>query len=1182
MKTFKFTHNFLERGDPGSFVLAICLLAWTIPGFSKNLDTGQQTLIQQRTVRNDGQSSIPAPGGIIDSEISAGEAESYDVKLNHGEFIQLELFSMGTDLLVTATGPNHQQAGKWYAARALPQPIAWIADLPGTYRLQISILKGSYTNQNYRVKSVSQRRPTPQDRKRIAGSQLQSAAIALNREWNIAALVMSVKKYQEAFEMWHLLDDLHMQAFVLCQIGEVYKLISENKKAMDAYVQAQRIDAGPEIKARILNSLGQLYKRESDNPKSIKCLSEALEISRSTGDRWSEGMSLQNMGIVYYLMSNNKEAQKLLYEALSIRESIRDYFGLAETHLNLAYTFHAQKNFIKANKHYEQSLQFGQEMQDIDIKASALLGLGRLMSTFGEWQKAFGFYDEAMGLFKTMGDRTNQNSVLDGMAYTYRGMGQKQRALELYKKTAATAGELGDTYVEFHALAILAQLYQEIGNYDQAIRHCQHALMVNKEGRSAFVEASVLATMGRVYEKQGDIPKSRDYYGQALALYRKAEDRFLEGLLLNSIGQTFHLEGNNQKALQYFSEALSLQINSGDVINTPGTLYNIALAQRNLGDLDDALKNIDEAIRSTESLRVKVADPEFRASYNASVNDIHKYAIDLLMESNRQQPNAGSDAEALKANERALARSLLESLTEARANIKQGVDSKLLEQEHDLQQKLNNKGQEQMTLLRKKNTPEQVAALSKEIDDLATEYHKTQSQIRYSSPRYAALTQPQPINVQQIQQDVLDPDTLLLEFALGEERSFLWAVTPTSLNTFDLPSRTEIEKATRRVRELMLAYQPQAGVSPRDFRAKIKNAETQFSEASAALSRMLFGKAAHLFEKKRLVIVAEGALQYLPFSALPEPLGLTADNAAENRAEPLISNHEIVNLPSSSVLAALRKETRDRPVPPKMIAVFADPVFENDDPRLLKKQIPGAKTGIVNRRPNTAASSPQGRLSSSISASKNAPKPEEKVNTLGTLREGLSLSRLPATRNEAEAILAFAPADLRLKALDFDASLSTLNNANLSQYRVLHFATHGLLDSEHPELSALVLSLVDEQGRSQNGFLRLSDIYNLDLSAQLVVLSACNTGLGKEVRGEGLVGIVRGFMYAGAPRVIASLWKVEDEATAELMKRFYQHLFEKGEPAATALHAAQIEISQMKRWKAPYFWAPFVLQGEWK
>jgi CHAT domain-containing protein len=190
--------------------------------------------------------------------------------------------------------------------------------------------------------------------------------------------------------------------------------------------------------------------------------------------------------------------------------------------------------------------------------------------------------------------------------------------------------------------------------------------------------------------------------------------------------------------------------------------------------------------------------------------------------------------------------------------------------------------------------------------------------------------------------------------------------------------------------------------------------------------------------------------------------------------------------------------------------------------------------------------------------------------------------RLVFSRQEAASILSVTAVGEGMEALDFQASRATAMSPQLAHYRIIHFATHGLLDSEHPELSGLVLSLVSEEGQPENGFLELQDIYNLNLPAELVVLSACETGLGKEVKGEGLIGLTRGFMYAGSPRVVASLWKVDDVATAELMQRFYHGMLKENLRPAAALRQAQMEMWKQKRWALPYYWAAFTIQGEWK
>src|SRR5262249_12146707 len=337
--------------------------------------------------------------------------------------------------------------------------------------------------------------------------------------------------------------------------------------------------------------------------------------------------------------------------------------------------------------------------------------------------------------------------------------------------------------------------------------------------------------------------------------------------------------------------------------------------------------------------------------------------------------------------------------------------------------------------------------------------------------------------------------------------------------------------------------------------------DPQFIVQAEALGRMLLGPVASELGSKRLVIVALDTLAYLPFAALPIP-GAGKRSAGDYR--PLISKHEIVKFPSPSVLSVIRRETAGRQPATKSIAVLADPVFEASDPRLAT-----VKDGPSSVVKPAAVNAEHSELTRAILT----------MNLSGA-RAGFP--RLAFSRQEAESIFKLTPEGTGLKATDFNASRALVLSRELSPYRVLHFATHGLLNSQQPELSGLVFSLLDQQGRPQDGFLRLHEVYNLQLNADLVVLSACETGLGQEIKGEGLIGLTRGFMYAGAPRVVASLWNVDDLATAELMRLFYQRMLKDGLPAAAALRAAQFELSRQKHWASPYFWASFVLQGEWK
>ncbi|HEU4934363.1 MAG TPA: CHAT domain-containing protein, partial [Pyrinomonadaceae bacterium] len=421
--------------------------------------------------------------------------------------------------------------------------------------------------------------------------------------------------------------------------------------------------------------------------------------------------------------------------------------------------------------------------------------------------------------------------------------------------------------------------------------------------------------------------------------------------------------------------------------------------------------------------------------------------------------------------------------------------------------------------------------------------------------------QPVPLSLRQVQQSVLDPETLLLEYSLGEERSYVWAVTNDSIKSFELPARAQIETLSRRVYELLtVTNRSVTNETLQQRQARIGLADDEFARTSTNLSQMILGPVAGELHQKRIVIVADGALQYLPFPALPAPA------PSSNPAPPLIVEHEIVLLPSASALWLMREELRGRQPAPKTIAILADAVFDKGDARLAAT----AKGNSRNRSKNaTDVVLPNAQTTAMRS-----------FNGLGSGRG--TFGRLPFSRREADAIKALIPEKDVMLALGFSANLATATSPELSQYRYVHFATHGLLNSEQPELSGILLSSFDEFGKRQNGFLQLHDVYNLKLSADLVVLSACETALGKDIRGEGLVGLTRGFMYAGVPRIVASLWKVDDAATAELMGTFYKAMLTEGKRPAEALRTAQVHMSRTNQWSSPYYWAAFTLQGEWR
>ncbi|MEQ9482893.1 CHAT domain-containing protein [Coleofasciculus sp. F4-SAH-05] len=691
---------------------------------------------------------------------------------------------------------------------------------------------------------------------------------------------------------------------------------------------------------------------------------------------------------------------------------------------------------------------------------------------------------------------------------------------------------------------LLGRTHDLLGFKQKALDYYNQALPLYRKLEDRAREAITLNNIGAVYSALGEKQQALEYYQQALSLRRAVSDRAGEVITLNNIGIVYSDLGEKQQALEYYQQALPLRRAVGDRTQAAETLSNIAYIESNRGNLQQALTQMQASIEIIEDLRTKVASPELRQTYFATVQSYYEFYIDLLMQLHQQNPSQDYDKLAFHASERSRARTLLELLTEANANIREGVDPDLLQQEQTLNAKLDATEKQRIEIYSNpESTPAQKTAIEQQRQQLLADYQQLQDQIRATSPQYAALKYPQPLTLEQVQQQILDEDTILLQYSLGENNSYLWAVTKDSLTSYQLPARDEIEAFARRFYNLLQIPGYEIG-NPRGI-AKVVPRNNLNSVAQ--LSKLLFGQVAEQLTKKRIVVVADGALKYIPFAALATP-----ETADTDTPVPLINQYELVNLPSSSTLGIIRDQINGRQEAPKQLAILADPVFTDNDNRLKTPSNQGTETTLN-----------QALLNRSVRVS------------------DINLNRLPGTRTEAEAILNLVASATQVNAFDFDANRDFIDNPQLRDYQIIHLATHGILNSEAPELSGVVLSLVDQQGNSQNGFLRLHDIFNLNLPAELVVLSACQTGLGEEIRGEGLVGLTRGFMYAGAPRLVVSLWNVDDAATAEFMTRFYRLLLDDGLKPAQALRETQLQMQRETQWKSPYYWAAFTLQGEW-
>jgi CHAT domain-containing protein/tetratricopeptide (TPR) repeat protein len=942
--------------------------------------------------------------------------------------------------------------------------------------------------------------------------------------------------------------------WLLLRAAETLSDARQYKDADAAYQQAAQMVEGANSKliAQLLRARADRFQRRNDLDNAEKYYPQALAESEKSGSKnLTIALILDSLGLVAEKRGNLVKAQEYYSQALEIQQSLASGSLCVATSLTgLGNVAEDRQDLSRVEEYYSQALEIRRRLAPGSLAvARSLNNLGNAAKYRGDLEKAEGYYDQSLDIKRRFDSGSlDVAKSLNNLGEVARQRGDLERAEQYQHQALIIKKKLAPGSLDVATSTIgLGNVFGDRGDLAKAEEYYGQALMIlQKLAPESMYVAFVCIDLGEVSRRRGDLAKAEGYYRRALAIAENLSSGGPEAALtIQDLGELALARHDAAKAEQYFRQALAIRESiapgSSDHAESLAALASIL---RDKQQLDAATHLFEQALNALEDQTTHLGgSQDLRSEFRARYSDYYRDYMDLLMSQKRPE-------EAFHVAERWRARSLLETLAAARVDIRRGADPELVKRERSLLASMNAKRDRRVLLLTGEHTTEQVGAVDKEIQGLRAEYDQVENRVRATSPAYAALTQPQPLTVSEIQQ-LLDRETLLLEYSLGKKRSYLWALTATTFTARELPGRAVIEATARRLYRQMST---RSNTTDGAGRARYKQPD-RLDMTAAVMSRMILRPVAEELRGKQLVIVADGALQYTPFAFLPQP--------GEPGGVPLIQGHEITYLPSASMVAELRREADGRQPAPKAVAVLADPVFDRSDSRV-------ASMHHERSRPlPTRGTTPSQLFTPSLMRS---------VADVGLMH----LSRLPYSRREADAIMAVTPAGQGFKAVGFDASRSTATNPELAQYRVVHFATHALSDNHHPELSGLVLSLVDKEGRPQNGFLDLQDIYNLNLPADLVVLSGCETALGKEIQGEGIIGLTRGFMYAGATRVVASLWNVDDASTKILMERFYRAMEHEGMRPAAALRSAQIALWKQLTWRDPFYWAAFQIQGEWK
>lgn len=927
-------------------------------------------------------------------------------------------------------------------------------------------------------------------------------AASLSAKQTAKNLLAAAETYRASAELFSAAGSDGQAAEAYLQAGDIYSTLSQFEKGRASYRKAL-VGHDPEKRCKGLSRVARTYAVTGPFSLADRYSKEALDFCRNLSEEaQAEGLEARGEALLE-LAGERAQGEYFFRQARELFVHAGDKNGEARTLLALAHIdlFSGERQ-AEGLQSAEQALELWSSTGNKYEIARMHSYLGTFAITKGQFETAQCNYRLSRPVFQVLGNKDEEASVLNGLGYVNRETGNASESLKYYRQARAIFASLRDMVGEMEAIRGLGKTLSMARNYESLLPLYRQNLRLARQSGDPVAIAGSLADLAHAYEGTRQYVQAEASYRRSLKQYRVAHHLYGEADILVALGHLQIILGSYFEAVSSLESANDLQQQLGEVEGVANVQYELARVYLRLNRLEEAESAIEKTIDIVEKQRMSIAHFDSRASYFAAVHAYYALYIEILMSLEQKEPGRGFAEKAFDTSERSRARTLLDLLT---TSSQDAACEELLERQ-----------------LHPRSQPE--VATSSEA----------------GSPT---------LTLKEVQAELEAEDTVLLEYSLGDEKSYVWAVENGRISGHELPESQRIRRLVESFRQSLIPPQLKAGESASDYQARARRQEQAYKAYARQLSRLLLGPV-ELARAKRVLIVPDGSLQYVPFAALLIPVSGSGEQL-------LISRYEVNVLPSASVLGTLRKTASKRVPPTATATIFADPVFEADDPRI---PINRDKASGAHERPAALT-----RAISDIGGAQYIP-------------------RLQASRDEANAIAnalhSRGSQEVRV-SLDFAASRDSVLKDGLTRFRLVHFATHGLVDSRRPEMSGLILSLIDRNGRKQDGYLRLGEIYKLKLSADLVVLSSCESALGKDLEAEGIIGLPRGFLYAGAKSVIASLWKVDDEATAKLMAALYAGI-QRGDSPSAALRGAQLKMARDEQWSNPYYWAAFALQGEYR
>ncbi len=1049
----------------------------------------------------------------------------FDVTSGREAEILIETSAPGLEFAVLS--PGGQQLSK--AAAELPQwlTLSFPCAEPGQYRLVARMKSAPDDVDGASFRLELQTFSAAAVKGLREAEAVFAAARSLAGSPQEAPVRASIARFRQAGKAWAAVDDREGELLALVGEARAWLELSVYPAALAALERARMLSAQmPFFRAWVANLQAQLYLDREDSKSAGRYAEEAMRQSRALSDEWLTADSLADRAeSEYWTVASAEHAD--IQEAIRLSTHAHAIETLARALRCSAWIEQDERKMTHALGLLQRAEILFQRAGDSRDAAIGMSDMANNQQFSGDPYIALVRQSSLIPLIRESGKLTYLEYLLTDIADDYGALNKipdaiayTEQALQIAGKTEGASRETGVSY----ELSQLCGFQMRMGRLHEALGNCQKSVLLFEP----FHHPKWTAT---AFLRLGDVQHALGQKEQAIASFQRASDLSggvhnagLQARALMDWGGVLEDLGRRDEAHSLFDTALSLSQSAPDPEVQIEARYRIAQSEFHAGRNDQAKRDLWIALDSIQAQRRAVRNADLQAAYFAQVRKCHELFVEVLMREHERNRDSPSDMLALEISESARARTLLDSLKARDLDqpLNQSEDPSAeriklriaVEQAYDQRLKLMLEGN------RKRELQENSATLTQAIDSLQRMEDVERDDAKAIPPSG------RPLSAQDILQASKTSPATLLEYALGAEQSYLWVVRDGTINSYVLKARQEeIEGLVGRWRKLSATHVPREG----------DDAERELQHLAAKLSCILLDNYIGPQDEK-LAIVADGQLVTLPFASLP------LNGCDAKPGPPVITAHQVVMTPSLSIF--LTHPLRDPQTRfSRELAIVANPVFDPSDDRVHIKQ----------------SDMRHGPLSAALQSIKDVP----------------TLPRLVGTEEEAIAIQQTVGPEKASLFLGFSASVETILSPAMRDYRILHLATHGVADESTPGFSGLVLSLVTPDGHPVFGYLKTHDIANLDLHPELVVLSACDSGAGSNLSGEGVTGLAYAFLNAGAKQVASTLWDVDDEVTKELMVTFYKEMYSAGRDPADALRQSQILMMQSPHRSAPYYWAAF-------